>query len=70
MDVRFRLAAAAAEFAEILRGSPFAAGSGLGDVARVLRPVALELSLDNRIQEFLRMAETGLTPKFQESAPP
>ncbi len=70
MDVRFRLAAAAAEYAEILRGSPFAAGSGLGDVARVLRPVALELSLDNRIQEFLRMAEMGLTPKFQEAGPP
>ena len=70
MDVRFRLAAAAAEFSEILRGSPFAAGSSFGDVARVLRPVALELSIENRIQEFLRMAEMGLTPKFQEAGPP
>lgn len=66
MDVRFRLAAAAAEFSEILRGSPFASGSQFEDVARVLRPVALELSLDNRIQEFLRMTEMGLKPRFQE----
>ncbi|MFA5043553.1 MAG: von Willebrand factor type A domain-containing protein, partial [Kiritimatiellia bacterium] len=70
MDARFRLAAAAAEFSEILRGSPFAAGVRFEDVARVLRPVALELSLDNRIREFLRMTQTGLTPKFQEGATP
>ncbi|MDD5676978.1 MAG: von Willebrand factor type A domain-containing protein [Kiritimatiellae bacterium] len=70
MDVRFRLAAAAAEFSEILRGSPFAAGRRFEDVSKVLRPVALELSLDNRIQEFLRLTQTGLTPKFQEPENP
>ncbi len=68
MDARFRLAAAAAHFAEILRGSPYAAGSQFEDVARVLRPVALELNLDQRIQELLRLAETGLTPKFEEAS--
>lgn len=66
MDARFLLAAASAEFAEILRGSPFAAGSSLDDVARVLRPVAMELSLDGRIQEMLRLTQTGLTPVFDD----
>jgi len=61
--VRLRLAACAAEFAEILRGSPHAAGSSFRDVARALRPVALELNLDSNVQEFLRLVETaqGLT---------
>jgi Ca-activated chloride channel family protein len=68
MNVRFRLAAAAAEFAEILRGSPYAAGSRFEDVAKLLRPVALELSLDGRIQEFLRLTQTGLVPKYRDVA--
>jgi len=54
-DARFRLAASAAEFAEILRGSPLALGSDFEDVARVLRPAALELNLDTRVQELLRL---------------
>jgi Ca-activated chloride channel homolog len=53
--VRLRLAACVAEFAEILRGSPFAAGSEHSRVASELRPVALELGLDTRVQEFLRL---------------
>jgi hypothetical protein len=48
-----------AEFAEILRGSPFADGSGFPEVAKALRPVALELNLDKRVQELLRMVESG-----------
>lgn len=56
---RFRLAAGVAEFAEILRASPFAAGSGFEDVAAVLRPVALELDMDGRVAELLRMAEAA-----------
>ncbi len=52
---RFRLAACVAETAEILRGSSFANGSELKDVAKALRPVALELSLDKRVQELLRI---------------
>ncbi|MDP6490915.1 MAG: von Willebrand factor type A domain-containing protein, partial [Kiritimatiellia bacterium] len=51
----FRLAAGVAEFAEILRGSPHAKGSAYEDVADVLRPVALELHLDRRVQELLQM---------------
>lgn len=56
-SVRFRLAACVAEFAEILRASPFAAGSECRDIAEALRPVALELNLDGSIQELLRMVE-------------
>ncbi|MFO7871293.1 MAG: von Willebrand factor type A domain-containing protein [Kiritimatiellia bacterium] len=57
MDARFKLAAGVAEFAEILRGCPHAAGSTYEDVARVLRPVSLELHLDKRVQELVRMVE-------------
>ncbi len=52
-----RLAAAAAEFAEQLRRSPYAAGSQFEDVARLLRPVALALPLDTRVRELLQLAE-------------
>lgn len=66
-DARFRLAAAAAEFAEILRGSPYAAGAGCADVAKVLRPVALELSLDQKVQELLRLVNAaGGAPQAAE----
>ena len=58
-DVRFRLAAAAAQFAEILRGSPYAEGAACADVAKVLRPVALELSLDQKVQELLRLVNAA-----------
>lgn len=64
MSPHFRLAAAVAHFAEILRGSPFAAGSRFDDVARTLRPVAAELNMDRRVRELLHMTQTGLTPKF------
>ncbi len=70
MDARFRLAAAAAEFAELLRGSPHAAGSRFEDVARALYPVAAELSLDARIAELLRLTQTGLIPVFRDAVPP
>ena len=56
-DVHFKLASSVAEFAEILRGSPFTEGSSYEDIARVLRPVALELNLDNRVQELARMVQ-------------
>ena len=56
-DTGFRLAATVAEFSEILRGSPYAVGSEYEDVARHLRPVALELDLDPRLQELLQMVE-------------
>jgi Ca-activated chloride channel family protein len=54
-DARFRLAACVAEFSEQLRGSPHAAGTRFADVAEVLQPVALELRLDTRVQELLRL---------------
>ena len=56
---RFRLIAAAAEFAEILRGSPYASDSNFQDVAEVLRSVALELHLDPGVQEFLRLVQAS-----------
>ena len=58
-DVRFRLAAAAAQFAEILRGSSYAEGSTCADVAKVLRPLALELNLDQKVQELLRLVNAA-----------
>ncbi|MBL7077148.1 MAG: von Willebrand factor type A domain-containing protein [Kiritimatiellae bacterium] len=62
----FRLAATVAEFAEILRGSPHARGSRYKDVTDVLRPVALELHLDKRVQELLQMVTAAeSTPRGQ-----
>ena len=58
-DAAFKLAAAVAEFAEILRGSPFAEGSSYDEVANVLRPVAMELNLDSDIHELLSMIQTA-----------
>jgi Ca-activated chloride channel family protein len=60
---RFRLAAGVAAFAEILRGSPFAKGITFDQVAAVLRPVSLELHLDQRLRELVQIVETagGLT---------
>jgi len=52
-----RLAACAAEFAELLRRSPHAAGSRFADVSRLLRPVALEMKLDTRVAELVRLVE-------------
>ncbi len=56
---RFRVAAAAAEFAERLRMSPYAEGSDWATVLGVLRPAALELSLDQRVQELVRLAQAA-----------
>ncbi len=58
-DVRFRLAAAAAEFAELLRGSAYVEGTTCADVAKVLRPIALELNLDQKVQELLRLVNAA-----------
>jgi Ca-activated chloride channel family protein len=52
-----RLAASAAEFAELLRRSPYAAGNRFVDVVRLLHPVALEMKLDTRVGELLRLVE-------------
>ncbi len=58
-DARFRLAACAAEFAELLRGSPFAADGDYAALAAALRPAVLELKLDGRVRELLRFTETA-----------
>ncbi len=58
-SVRYRLAVAIAEFSELLRGSPHAAGGSHQAVGAVLRSVAAELHLDGRVQElvgFVQMA--------------
>ena len=52
-SAHFRVAASAAEFAELLRGSPYAAGGSFQMAADYLRPATLELSLDTRVKELL-----------------
>lgn len=54
---RFRLAAAVAEFAELLRLSPytFSQGRDFSEVRAVVRTVAMELSLDARVQELAEL---------------
>jgi hypothetical protein len=56
---QLRLAACAAGFAELLRGSPYLPGKRYEDVARLLRPVSLELSLDGRVKELLSLVEAA-----------
>ncbi len=59
MPPRFKLAAAAAAFAELLRGSPFAEGYDFAAVAQVLRPVAQELNLDPGPAELARLVQAA-----------
>ena len=59
MPAPYRLAAGVSEFSEILRGSTHSAGSELEQVAGVLRPVAMELNIDGRVQELLRLVESA-----------
>jgi Ca-activated chloride channel family protein len=58
-DSRFQLAACTAEFAEILRGSPFAVDNDYARVADTLRPVAQRLHLDQNIQELMRLVRSA-----------
>lgn len=60
----FRLAAAAAEFAEILRGSYWAKESTLADVLPLARSVLAEREGDPDVAEFVRLVEraASLTP--------
>ena len=55
----FKVAAAAAEFAELLRGSPNAQGGNFDAVADYLRPAALERTLDTRVKELLELVTTA-----------
>ena len=54
--VRFRLAVGVAEFADLLRRNPNTAGTTVREVTAALRPVALELNLDQQVQDLVRMA--------------
>jgi Ca-activated chloride channel family protein len=54
----FQLAACAAEWAEILRGSPYAEGDDPRELATLLRRAALQYALDGRVQECVRLVET------------
>ncbi|MEN8255045.1 MAG: von Willebrand factor type A domain-containing protein, partial [Verrucomicrobiota bacterium] len=54
-DERFRLAACAAEFAEKLRRSPYVDGTEMKDIAGKLQLVAMELELDEQVEELLRL---------------
>jgi len=54
---RLYLAAAVAEFAEILRGSEHVAGSNVANVKNVLVGAANELPLDQRVADLLRVVE-------------
>lgn len=53
---RFQVAAAAAQFSELLRGSPYAAGAGYDAVSHSLGSAAAALPLDQRIRELAQMA--------------
>jgi len=55
----FKVAASAAEFAELLRNSPNAQGGNFEAVADYLRPAALEMTLDTRVKELLELVTTA-----------
>ena len=55
---QFRLAMGAAALAERLRGSPYVVRE-YADVARLLRPVAQELSLDPRVKELVSLVDAA-----------
>jgi len=56
---RLYLAAAVAQFAEILRESEYARGGSIDGVRRILGEVAVELPLDQRVRELLRIVESA-----------
>ena len=64
---RFRLTAAVAEFAEILRGSYWAKESRLSDVLAVARSAAVRQN-DVRSREFVRLLETAAVLREQAEA--
>ena len=52
---RLYVAACAAEFAEVLRGTEHAAGAGLDPVKRLLTRTSKALPLDGRVSELLTL---------------
>lgn len=63
-DVYFRLASAVAEFAELLRNSPYAGNGGFEAVSRVLDRVSAELHWDKRIQELTQLVRVAPTLSY------
>lgn len=61
--VRFRLTAGAAELAGVLRGDPISTETRLPEIAAILRPVGLELSLDRQVQELVKMVNGAMRLK-------
>lgn len=57
---RFRLTAGAAELAGVLRGDPISKATALGDIATVLRPVGMELSLDRQVEDLVKMVTAAM----------
>lgn len=62
--VYFRLASAVAEFAELLRNSPYAGNGGFEAVSRVLDRVSTELHWDKRIQELAQLVRIAPTLSY------
>jgi Ca-activated chloride channel family protein len=58
-SARFGLAAGVAEFAEMLRGSPYAAGTDPRELADALRRAAAALPLDGQAAEAARLAQAS-----------
>ncbi len=63
-DPRFHLAASAAQFAELLRGSPHAQNGNFAEVVRVMEEVSAALPLDAQARNLLELARQaqGLPP--------
>ncbi len=61
--VRFRLTAGAAELAGVLRGDPISTETRLPEIAAILRPVGLELSLDRQVQDLVKMVNGAMRLK-------
>lgn len=62
--VYFRLASAVAEFAELLRNSPYAGNGSFEAVSRVLDRVSTELHWDKRIQELAQLVRIAPTLSY------
>ena len=60
---RFRLAAVAAEFAEVLRDSPYAEGSDMTELLEEAKAVVENLPEDDDAAELVRLIETARGPR-------
>ena len=56
-DAHFQLDVAVAQFAEILRNSPYARGQNLGSVQEVVAPLRYKLGDDSDVSEFINLVD-------------